>query len=132
MVMIDFFRTLLNSPKPVLAWVTLLMIANMILPFLFLETLEAKVVLAGLMIGAMLQTAIFSSKGFVRLLGLGHIAWVPMVVWLWMRLDTAPAGSAFRMWMLAVIILNSISLVIDAADVILYIRGEKEPHVRTN
>lgn len=132
MVMIDFFRTLLKSPKPVLAWVTLLMIANMILPFLFLETLEAKVVLAGLMIGAMLQTAIFSSRGFVRLLGLGHIAWVPMVVWLWMRLDTAPAGSAFRMWMLAVIILNSISLVIDAADVILYIRGEKEPHVRTD
>jgi len=130
--MLEFLRTLLRSPKPVLTWVALLMTVNMIVPFFFLDTLEAKVVLAGVMIGAVLQTAIFSSKGFVRLLGLGHIAWVPMVIWLWMRLDTAPAESSFGAWMLSVIVLNSISVVIDTADVIRYIRGEREPHVQTN
>ena len=128
--MLDFFRTLLKSPKPVLLWIALLMTANMIAPLFFLETLEAKVVLGGLMIGAILQTAIFSVKGFVRLLGLGHIAWVPMVIWLWTRLDNTPAGSSFHYWILAVIVLNTISLVIDAADVIRYGRGETAPHVR--
>lgn len=130
MVMLDFFRTLLHSPKPVLVWVAILMAANMIAPFFFLDTLEAKVVLAAILMGAVLQTAIFSAEGFVRLLGLGHIAWVPMVIWLWTRLDTAPGGSSFRYWILAVIVLNTTSLIIDAADVTRYLRGEKKAHVR--
>lgn len=127
--MLGFFQALLTLPKPWVAWVMLLMAANMLLPLLYLGSLEGRVVLAAFFLGAIVQTAIFSAKGFVRLLGIGHIAWVPMVVWLWTRLDAAPAGSPFRYWLLATIVLVSLSLLIDATDVIRYFRGEREPQL---
>ena len=54
-----------------------------------------------------------------------------MVYWLWTRLDLASAGSYFRYWLLATIILVSLSLLIDASDVIRYLRGEREPNLET-
>ncbi len=127
--MIGFLRTMLTLPKPWVAWVMLLVAANMIVPFFFLGTPEGKVVLAAMLFGAVVQTAIFSAKGFVRLLGIGHIAWIPMVFWLWTRLEVAPAGSLFRYWILATIVLASLSLLIDATDVIRYVRGERDPQL---
>ncbi len=127
--MIDFLRTMLTLPKPWIAWVILLMMANMILPLFYLGTPEGKVVLGAAVFGAILQTAIFSAKGFVRLLGIGHIAWVPMVYWIWTRLDLAPAGSLFRYWLLTTIVLVILSLLIDATDVIRYFRGERKPYL---
>jgi hypothetical protein len=129
--MIAFLRTLFRSPKPVVIWVLVMMFVNMVMPFVFLDSLESKVVLAAFLLGGVIQIVIFSRKGFVRLLGLGHIAWVPMVAWLWSRLELAPQGSLFSSWMLTVIVISSISLVIDTADVVRYLRGEKEPLVET-
>lgn len=130
--MTDFFRTMLTLPRPWVAWVMLLMTVNMVIPMFYLYTLEGKAVLGAAMFGAILQTAIFSGKGFVRLLGIGHIAWVPMVFWLWTRLGVAPASSLFRYWLLATIVLVSLSLLIDATDVIRYVRGERAPYLRVD
>ena len=129
--MFDFPRTMLTFPKPWVGWVMVLMIANMVIPLFYLGTPEGKVVLGAFVFGALFQTAIFSAKGFVRLLGIGHIAWVPMVAWLWTRLDLAPAGGLFRYWLLATIIVVSLSLLIDAVDVIRYLRGERDPFLET-
>jgi len=130
-VMVDFMRTMLTLPKPWVVWVMILMMANMVLPLFYLGTPEGKVVLGAFALGVTLQTTIFSAKGFVRLLGIGHIAWVPMLYWLWTRLDLAPAGSLFRSWLLATIVLVSLSLLIDATDVIRYVRGERDPSLTT-
>ncbi len=127
--MIGFFQTMLMLPRPWVVWVMLLMAVNMVVPLFYLGTPEAKVILAAALFGAIAQTAIFSVKGFVRLLGIGHIAWVPMVYWLWTRLDTAPRDTLFRYWLIAAIGLVSVSLVIDATDVVRYLRGEREPHL---
>ena len=54
-----------------------------------------------------------------------------LVAWLWTRLDVAPAGSLFRYWLLATIVLVSLSLLIDAVDVTRYQRGEREPYLET-
>ena len=129
--MIDFFRTMMTLPTPWVGWVILLMIVNMVVPLFYLETLEGKVVLACAVFGALLQTAIFASKGFVRLLGIGHIVWAPMVPWLWTRLAIEPGGGVFKYWLIATIVLVSVSLVIDATDVIRYLRGEREPQLET-
>ena len=127
--MIDFLRTIQTFPKPWVAWIMLLVMVNMVLPLFFIGTTEGKVVLGAFVFAIIFQTAIFSAKGFVRLLGIGHIAWVPMVYWLWTRLDLAPAGSLFRYWLLATIVLVSLSLLFDAIDVIRYLRGEREPYI---
>ncbi len=98
-----FLRTMLTMRKHWVGWIMLLMMVNMVIPLFYLGTLEGKVDLGAFVIGALLQGRIFFLKGFVRLLGLGHIAWVPMVAWLWMRLDVAPAGSLFRNWLLVIV-----------------------------
>ena len=127
--LIGFLGTILTFPKPWVAWIMLLVMANMVLPLLFIGTTEGKVVLGAFVLAIILQTAIFATKGFVRLLGIGHIAWVPMVYWLWTRLDLAPVGSLFRYWLLATIVLVSLALLIDATDVIRYLRGERKPYL---
>ena len=52
-----------------------------------------------------------------------------MVPWLGIRLFQAqPLNSTFEYWLLIVTVMNTISLVIDAVDVVRYMRGEREPY----
>jgi hypothetical protein len=127
--MINFFKTMLKLPFPWLVWVSLLMCANMVVPVYFFGTLEGKFVFLAAMAGAILQTWIFSSKGFVRLLGAGHFPWLPLVIWLWFRLGQIPYDGIFRYWIISVIVLNTISLVIDLTDVVRYITGDRRPQI---
>ena len=127
--MVDFFRTMLKMPKPLLFWLALLMAANMIGPIVFIKSLEGKMVILAAMAGAAIQIAIFGSKGFVRLLGIGHLPWVPLVLWLWSRLDQVPQGGVFRYWILSVIVIDTLSLVIDTTDVVRYILGDRKPQI---
>ena len=86
--------------------------------------------LAALVAGGLTQAAIFSSKGFVRLLGVGHIYWVALIPWLWIRLGDLVPGEPVALWIMAVIGLDSVSLLIDVSDVTRYVRGERTPHLR--
>jgi hypothetical protein len=66
----------------------------------------------------------------VRILGLGHIPWLFTVPWLWLRLgEMAADGLFFYYWLLAVIILDGISIVIDVIDLIRYGMGERQATV---
>ena len=78
-------------------------------------------------VGAFTQGYIHSKLGFVRLLGIGHIFWIPLVIWLGLRLDSAGLNDAFGFWLASVLALNSVSLVIDATDVTRFILGERSP-----
>jgi hypothetical protein len=126
---VDFFRTMLKMPGPWLFWLALLMATNMVGPVVFIKSLEGRMVILAAMAGAAFQIAIFGSKGFVRLLGIGHLPWVPLVFWLWTRLDQAPQDGIFRYWILSVIIIDTISLIIDTTDVVRYISGDREPQL---
>jgi hypothetical protein len=102
---------------------------NMIGAIVFFGTLEGKLVLASVVAGFFLQTAIYSRLGFVRLLGIGHVFWLALVPWLAARLTEVGLTSAFGYWIAAVVVIDGISLVIDAADVARYLRGERSPTV---
>ena len=127
--LIGFTKGLMSLPMPWPVWLGLLVAVNFAGPIYFFETLEAKVVLAAFLASAALMTAIFASKGFVRLLGIGHIFWVPMVPWLWTRLDQVGPGDPLGYWIIAVMIMDSISLIIDAIDVLRYLKGERQPYI---
>lgn len=129
-VLIGFMKGLWTLPAPWRLWVGLLVAANMVAPLFFLDTVEARVVLAAMALGAGLQMWIFNAKGFVRLLGVGHlVAWAPMLPWLAGRLGLPGHSEAFDTWLMAVLVLDGISLVIDAADVIRYLLGDQAPSV---
>ncbi len=130
--MFGFFKAVLSMPGPIVVWVMFLFSVNLIPALVFLETLEARVVLGGLMAGALLQTWIFSKKGFVRLLGLGHrVLWLPMVIWLGYRVPLAEPGSPFAYALIAILVVDSLSLTIDTIDVIRYVRGDRQPTLST-
>ena len=128
-VMLAFMKTMFVNGKGLAAWIALLLTVNMALSLVYIGTLEGQVVLAALLAGAVTQTIIFSRLGFVRLLGVGHVYWIPMLPWLWTRLGST--SGLFEYWLMAVIALDGVSLVIDVADVARYARGERTPHLTT-
>ncbi len=130
--MMNLTRTMMIMPIHWQIWLGVLVSANIIVPFFFIHTREAQVVLATGIVGLMIMSVIFSEKGFVRLLGIGHIGWLPLVFWLWTRLDHAPADSIFGYWLMAVIVLDSLSLIIDTIDVLRYVKGERTPVLALN
>ena len=119
----------MRYPLGVKLWLAVLLAANMIAPLFFFETLEARVVLAALLASAVLMTILTGLSGFTRLLGLGHVLWIPLIGWLLTRLDAFPPDDAFGIWMRVLIALNTISLIVDAVDVTRYIRGDRRETV---
>lgn len=105
------------------------MVVNGLMPFLFLETVEAKVVLILFMLAAMTQMMIYHSKGFVRLLGAGHFYWFPMLGWLLVRISEGQTPETVLSWIISLIVLNAVSLLIDVVDVMRYWRGERLPTI---
>ncbi len=130
--MMALTRDLMRMPKPWVTWVLVLMVVNLGGGLAYLGTLEGRVVLVLFLVAAMLLMALHRLFGFVRLLGLAHFVWFPLVGWLYLRLDEAPPvgmDDTFRTWLWAVIVLNSLSLAIDVVDVVRYLRGERAPTV---
>jgi hypothetical protein len=103
----------------------LLVAVNFLVPLFYIQTLEAQLTLAAMLAGAIIQSYIHSKLGFVRLLGLGHIFWAPLVIWLGFRLGTIGLDSSFGIWLASLVLLNTVSLVIDVIDVIRFISGER-------
>ncbi len=123
---IKFNKGVLRMSWPVKIWLFLLVAANAVAPLLFLQRVEAQAVFAAMMIGAMLMSLLTARFGFSRILGLGHILWIPLVVWLAFRLGQIPADDAFGMWIRGVMLLNTVSLVIDIADVVRFAAGDRQ------
>jgi hypothetical protein len=74
---------------------------------------------------------LFYKYGFVRLLGVGHIFWVPVVTWIGSRFSEFSFESTFEVWLLSVMVFNSLSLILDAIDIVRYINGDRKPTVTT-
>ena len=126
--MAAFLRGLAALAWPWWIWVGLLVAANAVAPLFFIGSVEARVVLAAMLVGAVVQLLIVSRLGFVRLLGAGHIvAWVPMLLWLVPRLPNLGVATPFGRWLFAVVILDLAALAIDFVDVARYLAGDRRP-----
>ncbi len=76
---LKFNRGILRMPLQWRLWMMLLMTANVVVPLFFLGRLEAQVVLAATLSSLVLFTLLTARGGFTRLLGLGHLPWVPFI-----------------------------------------------------
>ncbi len=122
---IKFNKAVLKLPLHWQLWLAVLVAANLVVPFFYLQRLEAQVVLGTILASMTLMTLLTARFGFTRILGLGHILWVPMLAFLLARLGDVPARDAYGIWIRALIVLNSVSLVIDAVDVVRYFAGDR-------
>ena len=127
-VLIGFIRGLGTLSTPWRLWVGLLVAVNFVAPCFFLAHFEARVVLAASLLSAALQMAIFRFRGFVRLLGLGHlVTWAPMLIWLVGRAGLPGISDEIDYWLVTVLAVDSVSLVIDFVDVVRYVLGDRAP-----
>ncbi len=126
---IKFNKGMMKMPIQWQAWLALLVTANLVIPLFYLSRLEAQVVFATIMASMMLMTVLTALTGFTRLLGLGHILWIPLLYFLWLRLEQNPADNFFGLWIRVLMILNVTSLVIDTIDVGRYIAGDRSETV---
>ena len=55
---------------------------------------------------------------------------IPLLYFLWTRLDQIPADEFFGIWIRVLMTLNAVSLIIDAVDVGRYIAGERAETVK--
>ena len=94
----------------------------------FIGHLEAQVVFATTLIAVIVQALIYQKKGFVRLLGIAHITWIPMFAWMATRIDTIAAQPDLQNWLMVLIATNAVSLTIDSIDVFRFASGERTPH----
>ena len=120
-----FNRGLLGMPLHLRLWVGLLIGANIVAPLFFLGHVEAQVTLAAGLVGMGLMSALTGHFGFSRIVGLGHIAWLPLLAFLVGSASEAPATTGFGLWLHSVIALDAISLVFDAVDAVRFLRGDR-------
>lgn len=120
-----FHQGMLRMPLHWQLWLLMLVSANLVAPLFFLRHVEAQVTIAALVVSLALMTALTARYGFSRILGLGHVAWVPLLAFLVTRVTEVPATTGFGLWLRTVIVLDAVSLVIDAVDVVRFLRGDR-------
>ncbi|MFB3076786.1 MAG: hypothetical protein ACE1Y4_02170 [Lysobacterales bacterium] len=122
---IKFNKGVMKMPVQWQLWLLLLVCVNLIIPLFFIDRLEARLVAGAFLGSVFLMTILTAVSGFTRLLGLGHILWLPLLYFLWTRLDQIPGDNLFGIWVRTLMMLNAVSLAIDAADVIRYVAGDR-------
>ena len=127
---IKFNKGVMKMPVQWQLWLLLLVAVNLVVPIFFINRLDAQVVLVAFVARVILMTVLTALSGFSRLLGLGHIFWIPLLYFLWTRLDQIPADEFFGIWIRVLMTLNAVSLIIDAVDVGRYIAGERAETVK--
>lgn len=109
------------------AWAIVVIIVNA-LALCFIESVYAQVALVAVGVGILIMSLIYARLGFVRLLGIGHVLWIPMLPWLCTQLPRVDHGTWLYVWLLCLLMINSMCLIVDAIDVTRFVAGERSPH----
>ncbi len=117
-----FFIELMQQPVWIPVWVLILMIVNVASVGFWNEPL-AKVIFVTFMLSAMLMMGLYSRFGFEKILGMGHILWIPLIVYELMEISTA--RDTFKGYLIILSISIVISLVFDIVDVWKYFASQK-------
>ena len=127
---VRYYRGLAKMPIVWKPWLISLLVVNMVVPWLWMDRIEAQVVFGVALLNYLTFVILTGVGGFSRLLGLGHIYWIPLIWFLCLRLDMFPANSIYGFWIRTVVVLNAGCLLLDAANVIRYFRGDREEMVQ--
>lgn len=109
-----FFTELMQQPIWISVWVIYLMVINVASVEFWNEPL-AKIIFVTFMLSAILMMGLYSRFGFEKILGLGHILWIPLLVYMLMEIQAA--NDAFKSYLVILSITFVVSLVFDIIDV---------------
>jgi hypothetical protein len=108
-----FFVELMQQPIWVPVWVLILAIVNVASVGFWSEPL-AKVIFVTFMLSAMLMMGLYSRFGFEKILGLGHILWIPLLAYVLMEIPIAQ--DTFKGYLIILSISMVVSLALDIVD----------------
>ena len=117
---LNFLLDALRQPRYVVLWMAYLVVLNLTSLWFFDQWL-GKVVFGTLVICGVLITPLYLRFGYSKILGVAHVPWIPMMVYLWQNLPSEP--SPLRTWLIILMASNAVSLVIDARDAWLFSSG---------
>ena len=118
----NFFVELMQQPMWIPVWVLILAVVNVASVGFWSEPL-AKIIFIIFMISAMLMMGLYSRFGFEKILGLGHILWIPLLVYVLMAIPTARA--TFKAYLILLTVSIVISLLFDIIDVWKYFKTQR-------
>lgn len=108
-------------------WLLSLMTVNFFIPVYFYRYPEAQLTIAVFFAGGIIGIVLVKVQGFTRLLGLMHILWIPLIIYMAGKLDVYAASQPIGLWIRGLLVLNGISIFIDCVDVMRYVYGERKP-----
>ncbi|MBP6264030.1 MAG: hypothetical protein KA426_12335 [Nitrospira sp.] len=114
---LGFFIQLTEQPLWVSLWVLFLMLVNMASLAFWQEAL-ARLILMNFLASAMLMMGLYARFGFAKILGLGHLPWVPLLAYLMIQIPAAEAS--FKHYLQVLSVSMALSLVLDTIDVWTY------------
>jgi len=109
-----FFTELIQQPAWISVWVLFLMVINVSSVAFWNEPL-AKIIFVTFMLSAALMMGLYSKFGFVKILGIGHIFWIPLLIYIAIMIPATKDD--FRSYLTILLISISISLAFDMIDV---------------
>ena len=117
-----FFIELMNQPVWIPIWVFYLMIVN-VASVGFWDMLLAQVIFVTFMLSAALMMGLYSRFGFKKILGMGHVLWIPLL--LYVLVEIPNANGMFQSYLIVLSISIAVSLVFDIIDVLKYFVAQK-------
>lgn len=120
-----FFSELLDQPAWVAGWVFALMVINMASLAFWNEPL-AKLILVVFMLSAMLMMGLYTVFGFERILGLGHVFWIPLLGYLLVQIPQTEG--LFAGYLIVLSLAIGVSLLFDIRDVWIYLSSKRAKH----
>ena len=124
--LVEFLKNMFKMPMIWWPWMAGLPLINLS-SILFLPRTEAWVVLGTGLLAATIMTVLHAKLGNVRLLGIGHFVWIPMLIWLGFRLENILEDTLFQGWILTLMVMDTVSLLLDIIDLMRYLRGTAPP-----
>ncbi len=124
--LVEFLKNMFKMPMIWWPWMAGLPLINLS-SILFLPRTEAWVVLGTGLLAATIMTVLHAKLGYVRLVGIGHFVWIPMLIWLGFRLENIHDGKLFQSWILTLMVMDTVSLLLDIFDLMRYLRGDRSP-----
>lgn len=117
-----FFIELMQQPIWIPSWVLFLVVINVASVGFWSEPL-AKAIFVTFMVSVILILGLYSRFGFEKIMGMGHVPWIPLIVYVLMEIPTA--RETFKSYLIVLSISIAISLVFDARDVWKYFTRRK-------
>jgi hypothetical protein len=115
----QFFLELLRQPAWIPLWVFFLMLVNMASVAFWSERL-AKAIFITFLVSAALMMGMYARFGFSKILGMGHVLWIPLLIYVAFQIPRAESG--FKTYLVVFSVSIAVSLTFDIIDVWQYFK----------